>query len=152
MKFCSHLNVCSVLSLLLEHCRVETFLGTLENTVPCLFSCGSWMACACPQELGHSPGTAANGVDTCLVGAEVLGLEPCWGDECAPGRADHFESHHSICEDAGFSSIAGSHHLPAAMLALVRRSCSSSLDPSLCSLLVPRLSAGLALAPPMAVR
>lgn len=34
---------------------------------PCLFSCWSWMACACPWELGHSPGSTANGVDTCLV-------------------------------------------------------------------------------------
>lgn len=33
VKFCSHLNVCNVLSLLLKHHGVKTFLETLENTL-----------------------------------------------------------------------------------------------------------------------
>lgn len=45
------------------------------------------MACACPRELDHSPGPSANGVDTCLAASEVLVLEQCWGDGCAPVRS-----------------------------------------------------------------
>lgn len=115
VNFSSHLNVCNVLSLLLECCRVMTLPGSLENTVPCLFSCWSWMAWACPWKLGRSTETTANGEGTsCLATGKVLSLERCWGDECSPGRSDHFEPRRGVCKDAGFGSMDGSHHLPAA--------------------------------------
>lgn len=91
------------------------------------------MACACPWELGHSPGSTANGVDTCLVWLWVK--FSAWSDagEMNVHQADLITSTpaHGICKDTGFSSTASSHHLPASMvmLALIRRSCSSSPDP-----------------------
>lgn len=57
------------------------------------------MARACVRELGHSPGAMARGVDACLATGEVLGLGRRWEDECAPGRSDHFQSHHGIRKD-----------------------------------------------------
>lgn len=83
--------MCNVLSELLG---VKTFLAALENTVPCLFCCCSQMACACLWELDHSPGSSANGVDTCLL--QVKCLSCSIAGEMDVHQSDHLESHQSL--------------------------------------------------------
>lgn len=138
------MTVCNVVSLLLEHRGAETFLGTLEHTVPWPFPCWFWMTCACPRGLDCSPSTTANAVDAGLVWLQVKSSAQSDAGEMNVHQADLTPLSPTAVFVRTVVSAPQLPPFPAAlvMLTLIRGSCSSSQDPSLCSPCSPLLPAG----------